>query len=137
MFISATAADMTEDNLKCIHCEKLFCSKKSLRAHTNVHLGTYQCLFCIKSFDGARNLYTHYRSHIKEKPYFCNSCENLFGNLGSLTRYTKSHKAEKFFRATFAKSHFLEMTIWKAINCCIVGSSNFLAINVTNFFTGS
>lgn len=90
----------------CNYCKKVFNSKRSLKRHSQLHLGIHQCIFCNKSCTNNQCLFVHYRTHINEKPYWCEWCTKPFADNSALRMHLKRHSGNKSFLCSVCSKSF-------------------------------
>uniref|UniRef100_A0A672ZSN6 C2H2-type domain-containing protein n=1 Tax=Sphaeramia orbicularis TaxID=375764 RepID=A0A672ZSN6_9TELE len=109
---SHTGERMTDLN-ECIICHRILSCQSALRMHYRTHTGErpYQCKLCSRAFTTKGNLKTHqvvhhtncdlcgksfacqsalnihYRSHTKERPFICTTCNRGFSTKGNLKQH--------------------------------------------------
>lgn len=88
---------MADEKLKCENCEKVFKLMKSLKRHTVVHRGLYECVFCHKACQSKYDLFSHCITHINEKPHFCDVCDQTYADNSSLKTHIRTHSTERPF----------------------------------------
>ncbi|XP_038162009.1 zinc finger protein 239-like [Cyprinodon tularosa] len=97
----------SEDNLKkhirkhrksynCLHCDKSFFSRESLRCHIIKVTGEnlLECNVCSKRFPSQKRLNQHRWIHLENKPYRCDMCPQSFGLESRLRAHRKRHSSK-------------------------------------------
>lgn len=81
----------TENNFKCLYCDKKFSYRLLLLQHEKTHLvtGRFKCFLCEMTYDCRSRLSHHIKSHSKVKDYICQYCGKEFLRLNSLKRHVK------------------------------------------------
>uniref|UniRef100_A0A803K5E9 Zinc finger protein 347 n=1 Tax=Xenopus tropicalis TaxID=8364 RepID=A0A803K5E9_XENTR len=84
----------------CAECNKVFYSKRTLKAHLRAHLGdrSYICNVCGKCFRRHTSLLIHERIHTGERPYQCPQCGKSFVQRQHLNTHQKTHTGERPFQ---------------------------------------
>ncbi len=92
--INTSHKDAKDKPFKCQECGKGFLSERTLKMHTNMHLGVYpyHCQFCNKGFPNQDNLKGHLASHTNVKEFRCEQCGQEFTYRTSLNQHVaKTH----------------------------------------------
>ncbi len=92
--INTAHKDPKDKPFKCVSCGKGFLSERTLKTHTNMHLGVYpyHCQYCQKGFPNQDNLKGHLASHTNVKQFRCESCGQEFTYRTSLNQHiAKAH----------------------------------------------
>jgi len=84
-----------ENQYTCAHCEKRLSSRKTLRDHMNIHIGTYKCTECGRCCKSKYHLAVHMRSHSGEKPFECTVCGKRFTRSQHLDVHSRIHSGER------------------------------------------
>ncbi|CAL8129169.1 unnamed protein product [Orchesella dallaii] len=86
--------------VKCLECQRSFLDPNALKwHHLQIHTDPSErplgCLFCTKRLCFKQHWESHVRTHIKEKPYFCEFCPSSFACSSNLTIHVKRmHKLD-------------------------------------------
>uniref|UniRef100_A0A8D3CQT3 C2H2-type domain-containing protein n=1 Tax=Scophthalmus maximus TaxID=52904 RepID=A0A8D3CQT3_SCOMX len=140
-FLSMRAENkiFTEEETKCLTCEKVFehpnqlkthrklhgfryhcgqCEKgftTGITRHMQMHRGekNYLCTTCGKSFLSSGELLLHNRSHTGELPYTCPRCGKGFSSKSHLNVHTRSHTGERPYLCTECPKRFLTLNCLK------------------------
>ncbi|XP_033470368.2 uncharacterized protein LOC117249090 [Epinephelus lanceolatus] len=125
--------NFTEEETKCLKCEKVFELPNQLKAHMKLHVFPYCCIQCEKGFTSPSGYYQHQRLHKRGRIFTCSQCnkgflcnyslkqhERLHEGPSSLcticgksfsksgiTRHMQMHKGEKNFLCTTCGKSFL------------------------------
>lgn len=78
----------------CLHCNKKFVNKNSLKAHiASVHdmALMFTCETCGKAFTSKSNLTSHLYVHSDVKNIQCDVCSARFKNMDSLRKHKRTH----------------------------------------------
>ena len=88
---------ITENQLSCEHCGRLFRSKKMLMKHILTHTGIrpYKCDVCHKRYTSANYLKEHRRLHTGERKYVCAVCGRGFDHMSHVKVHMRIHTGEK------------------------------------------
>ncbi|XP_037616230.1 zinc finger protein 2 homolog [Sebastes umbrosus] len=134
-FLSTRAVNknFTEDETKCLMCEKVFELPNQLKTHMKLHSFPYCCIQCEKGFASASGYYQHQRLHKRGRIFVCGQCNKGFlcnyslkqherlhegpANLcticgknfskAGITRHMQMHKGEKNYLCTLCGKSFL------------------------------
>lgn len=93
--INTAHKEAKDKPFKCKECGKGFLSERTLKTHTNMHLGVYpyHCQFCNKGFPNQDNLKGHLASHTNIKEFKCGHCGQEFTYRTSLNHHiAKAHR---------------------------------------------
>ena len=93
--INTAHKDPKDKPFKCQDCGKGFLSERTLKTHTNMHLGVYpyHCQYCNKGFPNQDNLKGHLASHTNVKEFKCDQCGQEFTYRTSLNQHiAKAHQ---------------------------------------------
>ncbi|CAL8358457.1 unnamed protein product [Lota lota] len=99
----------------CKLCGRAFSSKGNLRNHQTVHHGIFKntaCDVCGKNFACQSALDIHYRTHTKERPFICTTCNRRFSTKGNLKQHMLTHQMRHHCRTcgkTFSSSSALQI----------------------------
>ncbi|XP_074482141.1 uncharacterized protein LOC141762120 [Sebastes fasciatus] len=125
--------NFTEDETKCLMCEKVFELPNQLKTHMKLHSFPYCCIQCEKGFASASGYYQHQRLHKRGRIFVCGQCNKGFlcnyslkqherlhegpANLcticgknfskAGITRHMQMHKGEKNYLCTLCGKSFL------------------------------
>ncbi|KAG7222206.1 hypothetical protein INR49_016620, partial [Caranx melampygus] len=134
-FLSTRAVNknFTEEETKCVTCEKVFEHPNQLKTHVKLHSFRYHCSLCEKGFTSPSGFYQHQRLHKRGRIFSCSQCNKGFlckyslqkherlhqgpSNLcticgksfskAGLTRHIQMHKGEKNYLCTTCGKSFL------------------------------
>ncbi|CAO1372196.1 unnamed protein product [Diamesa tonsa] len=123
-----------ERPFRCKICGRSFTTKGNLKTHMSVHRvrgNTTTCNICFKTFACNSALDIHYRSHTKERPFKCTTCDRgfstkvrhiitdsslfkhrcrycgkIFGSDSSLQIHLRSHTGERPYKCNVCGSRF-------------------------------
>uniref|UniRef100_A0A3Q0SYC4 C2H2-type domain-containing protein n=1 Tax=Amphilophus citrinellus TaxID=61819 RepID=A0A3Q0SYC4_AMPCI len=104
----------TEEETKCLICEKLFEHPNQLKTHTKLHSFPYHCIQCEKGFTSqSGELLLHNRSHTGETPYTCIQCGKGFSSKSHLNVHMRSHTGERPYLCSECPKRFLTLNCLK------------------------
>ncbi|XP_028426709.1 zinc finger protein 567-like [Perca flavescens] len=134
-FLSTRAVNknFTEEETKCLKCEKVFELPNQLKTHMKLHSFAYSCTQCEKGFTSSSGYYQHQRLHKRGRIFVCSQCNKGFlcnyslkqherlhegpSNLcticgkgfskAGITRHMQMHKGEKNYLCTTCGKSFL------------------------------
>lgn len=85
----------------CEVCEKSFAEPNTLKKHASIHVRmnyprpppvVTKCLWCSdRDFRSLSHLHNHIRTHIREKPFPCQSCQKTFADSSTLRKHERVH----------------------------------------------
>ncbi|XP_032360687.1 zinc finger protein ZFMSA12A isoform X1 [Etheostoma spectabile] len=125
--------NFTEEETKCLKCEKVFELPNQLKTHMKLHSFAYCCTQCEKGFTSSSGYYQHQRLHKRGRIFVCSQCNKGFlcnyslkqherlhegpSNLcticgkgfskAGITRHMQMHKGEKNYLCTTCGKSFL------------------------------
>ncbi|KAK5848845.1 hypothetical protein PBY51_008533 [Eleginops maclovinus] len=82
----------TEEETKCLKCEKVFELPNQLKTHMKLHSFAYCCIQCEKGFISSSGYYQHQRLHKKGRIFSCSQCNKGFLCSYSLKQHQKLHE---------------------------------------------
>ncbi len=99
---------MSKQTFKCRFCKKGFEFAYNLKSHLKRHpsIYKYECLFCSRQCLNKSCLFDHYRTHTKERPYFCNICDISLSK--ALSMHMIMHTGERPFQCKVCKKSFTQ-----------------------------
>lgn len=92
--------DAMDGGYRCKMCEHRTVSKQLVLQHINLnhlHVSTFLCDVCGKSFLNEGGLRAHIMTHRDTKPFLCQICSKAFKMQSSLRAHIKTHDHEKRF----------------------------------------
>ncbi|XP_061570778.1 zinc finger protein 883-like isoform X1 [Cololabis saira] len=112
-FLSTRPANkiFTEEETKCLKCEKVFEHPNQLKAHMKIHNFRYSCSQCEKGFTSPSGYYQHQRIHKRGRIFTCDQCNKGFLCKYSLRQHERLHDGPSNFchvcRKNFSKNGFV------------------------------
>ncbi|XP_029317628.1 LOW QUALITY PROTEIN: zinc finger protein ZFMSA12A-like [Cottoperca gobio] len=93
-FLSTRPANkkFTEEETKCLKCEKVFELPNQLKTHMKLHSFAYCCTQCEKGFISPSGYYQHQRLHKRGRIFFCSQCNKGFLCNYSLKQHVRLHE---------------------------------------------
>ncbi|XP_031715166.1 zinc finger protein 2-like isoform X1 [Anarrhichthys ocellatus] len=93
-FLSTRPVDknFSEEETKCLKCEKVFELPNQLKAHMKLHSFTYCCTQCEKGFTSPSGYYQHQRLHKRGRIFVCSQCDKGFLCRYSLKQHERLHE---------------------------------------------
>ncbi|XP_033930751.1 zinc finger protein 615-like [Pseudochaenichthys georgianus] len=82
----------TEEETKCLKCEKVFELPNQLKTHMKLHSFAYCCIQCEKGFISPSGYYQHQRLHRKGRVFSCSQCNKSFLCSYSLKQHQRLHE---------------------------------------------
>uniref|UniRef100_H3CWT6 C2H2-type domain-containing protein n=1 Tax=Tetraodon nigroviridis TaxID=99883 RepID=H3CWT6_TETNG len=101
----------TEEEIKCLECEKEFRKKADLRLHMRVHMDRkpFLCHFCGQIFSRDCDLIRHMDEiHMGERAFKCSSCDKEFARRNHLAIHLRIHTGERPHTCPFCKKSFAQ-----------------------------
>ncbi|XP_047431011.1 zinc finger protein 436-like isoform X2 [Mugil cephalus] len=135
-FLSARAVskNFTEEETKCLTCEKVFEHPNQLKTHARLHGFRYHCSQCEKGFTSASGYYQHQRLHRRGRIFTCMQCDKGFLCRYSLKQHERLHAGPSDFCGVcgknFSKSGFvrhMQMHRGEKNYLCTVCGKSFLS----------
>ncbi|XP_035806058.1 zinc finger protein 883-like [Amphiprion ocellaris] len=83
--------NFTEEETKCLMCEKVFEHPNQLKTHMKLHGFRYRCSQCEKGFTSPSGYYQHQRLHKKGRIFTCKQCNKGFLCNYSLKQHERLH----------------------------------------------
>lgn len=94
---------------KCHKCGEAFHDRPSKLKHMRqVHLGSYVCAVCGKSFSQRSGLTHHVPTHSDIKAFQCNICGKAFRQRSGLTHHKQTHSLVKSFNCDICGKSFAQ-----------------------------
>ncbi|XP_058481261.1 zinc finger protein 883-like [Solea solea] len=92
-FLSTRAVNknFTEEETKCLTCEKIFEHPNQLKTHLKLHTFRHHCSQCEKGFTSSSGYYQHQRLHKKGRIFTCSQCNKGFLCNYSLKQHERLH----------------------------------------------
>ncbi|AWO98066.1 putative zinc finger protein 2 -like [Scophthalmus maximus] len=92
-FLSMRAENkiFTEEETKCLTCEKVFEHPNQLKTHRKLHGFRYHCGQCEKGFTSPSGYYQHQRLHKRGRIFSCSQCNKGFLCSYSLKQHERLH----------------------------------------------
>ncbi|XP_071358903.1 histone-lysine N-methyltransferase PRDM9-like isoform X1 [Trachinotus anak] len=84
--------NFTEEETKCLKCEKVFEHPNQLKAHMKLHSFRYRCNQCEKGFTSPSGYYQHQRLHKRGRIFICSQCNKGFLCNYSLKQHERLHE---------------------------------------------
>ncbi|XP_040885816.1 zinc finger protein ZFMSA12A-like [Toxotes jaculatrix] len=84
--------NFTEEETKCLTCEKDFEHPNQLKTHMKLHSFRYCCVQCEKGFTSPSGYYQHQRLHKRGRIFICNQCNKGFLCNYSLKQHERLHE---------------------------------------------
>ncbi|XP_029350864.1 zinc finger protein 2-like [Echeneis naucrates] len=84
--------NFTEEETKCVICEKVFEHPNQLKAHMKLHSFRYHCSQCEKGFTSSSGFYQHQRLHKRGRIFICSQCHKGFLCSYSLKQHERLHE---------------------------------------------
>ncbi|XP_049423281.1 zinc finger protein 436-like [Epinephelus fuscoguttatus] len=84
--------NFTEEETKCLKCEKVFELPNQLKAHMKLHVFPYCCIQCEKGFTSPSGYYQHQRLHKRGRIFTCSQCNKGFLCNYSLKQHERLHE---------------------------------------------
>ncbi|GBN32090.1 Zinc finger protein 226 [Araneus ventricosus] len=99
---------LDDGSFVCPTCGKVFGRKNHLFSHYRTHTREkpFACDKCDKRFGWSNNLAAHLRTHIGEKPFVCDKCGKRFSHSSNLTTHRRSHTGEKHYKCSVCGKAF-------------------------------
>ncbi|MED6246544.1 hypothetical protein ATANTOWER_019539 [Ataeniobius toweri] len=101
----------TEEETKCLTCEKTFEHPNQLKTHVKLHSFRYSCIQCEKGFTSQSGYYHHQRLHKRGREFKCKECNKGFLCSYSLKQHERLHDGPTNFCAicgrNFSKNGFI------------------------------
>ncbi|XP_075967725.1 uncharacterized protein LOC142971027 isoform X2 [Anarhichas minor] len=93
-FLSTRPVDknFSEEETKCLKCEKVFELPNQLKTHMKLHSFTYCCTQCEKGFTSPSGYYQHQRLHKRGRIFVCSQCDKGFLCRYSLKQHERLHE---------------------------------------------
>ncbi|XP_023267228.1 zinc finger protein 883-like isoform X2 [Seriola lalandi dorsalis] len=93
-FLSMRPANknFTEEETKCLKCEKIFEHPNQLKTHVKLHGFRYRCNQCEKGFTSPSGYYQHQRLHKRGRIFICSQCNKGFLCNYSLKQHERLHQ---------------------------------------------
>ncbi|GLD48446.1 zinc finger protein 154-like protein, partial [Lates japonicus] len=93
-FLSTRAVNknFTEEETKCLKCEKIFEHPNQLMTHMKLHSFRYHCSQCEKGFTSPSGYYQHQRLHKRGRIFVCSQCNKGFLCNYSLKQHERLHE---------------------------------------------
>lgn len=99
-FMHTEYFDAIADNFQCKLCEHETLSRELILQHVNtnhLHISTFLCHICGKSFMNEVRLKVHIMTHRETKSFLCQICSKAFKTPHSLQAHIRTHSQEKRF----------------------------------------
>ncbi|KAK9525698.1 hypothetical protein VZT92_016382 [Zoarces viviparus] len=93
-FLSTRPVDknFSEEETKCLQCEKFFELPNQLKTHMKLHSFPYCCTQCEKGFTSPSGYYQHQRLHKRGRIFVCSQCDKGFLCSYSLKQHERLHE---------------------------------------------
>lgn len=97
----------------CDICGKSFLTEKNLKAHIPIHNESkdYMCQICPKNFKMESGLRAHLRTHREDRRFTCNECGKAFKKNYSLLEHKKAHQGFFPFRCNACGKRFVSQAV--------------------------
>ena len=106
-----------EKPYKCDDCVSAFSRQCELRVHRKTHdekfLPIFKCRICPVIVHSNRQLKTHFKLHVGEKPYECDICPSTFNKKHSLFIHKRIHSGHTSVTCANIRGH--HKNIWRAM----------------------
>nr|XP_046235101.1 zinc finger protein 2-like isoform X2 [Scatophagus argus] len=84
--------NFTEEETKCLKCEKVFEHPNQVKTHVKLHSFPYCCTQCEKGFTSPSGYYQHQRLHKRGRIFICSQCKKGFLCSYSLKQHQRLHE---------------------------------------------
>lgn len=88
---SASGKVKKSDFYSCPLCDRVFLSAKSLKIHSDDHVGFMTCQVCGKTIKGKHGMTAHMKRHSEDRNFICKSCGKSFKTNGDLKLHERRH----------------------------------------------